>query len=261
MRTLSISLLLALAVSVPAAGQDTLLPIRCAGECAAGVVTIDSVRVWTNHERGHASTFVNYVFVNHADSAVDAAFFFPIPADAQVGWTTVYANNASVLAHSEHSGPDDSRRMLDQLSGDAAALCPDGGCALVHTPIDRIPPGGVRRLQIHYSQPLEVRDGAVRWVYPLTAGATPIGHLTLGMEITTEAGFQALDSPSHGIDLQWGSESVRCPPQMRCGYRGATSHRVRIVRVPDAASRARDFELVYTPSPIARARALVRPNS
>lgn len=246
-------LMLALAVSAPAAGQGTLLPVRCAGDCAPGVVTIDSVRAWTNHRNGQASTFVNYVFRNHADSVVDVAFFFPLPADAQVGWTTVYANNASVIAHGGHSGPDDSWRMLDRLAGDdaAAALCSDG-CMLVHTPIDRIPPGGVRKLQIHYSQPLEVTDGAIRWAYPLTAGATPIGHLTLGMEIRTEAGFQAVESPSHEIDLEWGSEPVRCPPRMRCGFRGATSHRVRVVRVRDAAERARDFELVYMPSPPGR---------
>jgi hypothetical protein len=68
------------------------------------------------------------------------------------------------------------------------------------------------------------------------------------MTIRTEAGFRDLRSPSHPVDVELGTESVRCPPEMACGYRGAASHRVKVVRLREGAiDRTRDFEVVYTP--------------
>jgi len=46
-----------------------------------------------------------------------------------------------------------------------------------------------------------------------------------------------------------GIEPAPCPPRYRCGYRGVASERVKVVRLRHAAGvRARDFELVCTPS-------------
>jgi hypothetical protein len=188
------------------------------------------------------------VFRNHADRAVDAAFFYPLPRDGEIVWTTVYENDR-VIAHGSHGAPDESRRILARLGDDPGAeLCRDGGCTLVHVALARIPANGVRKLQVYYTQPLVMREGAVRWAYPLSAGATPIGHVSLGMEITTEAGFDTLASPTHAVDVQIGQESGLCQPEQRCGRRGYPSERVRVVRMqPGTAPRTRDFEMVYTP--------------
>ena len=104
-------------------------------------------------------------------------------------------------------------------------------------------------MQIGYSQPLRAENGVIGYRYPLAlAAAAPVGHVTLGMTVKTEAGFRDVHSPSHAVDVQWGTEPGRCLPRERCGTRGFPSERVRVIRLLDAGEhRTRDFELLYTP--------------
>jgi hypothetical protein len=253
MRTLPIYLLAVLAVSEPAAAQGIVLPSGCAAACPAQALSIDSVRAWANLERGQAGTFVNYTFRNQTDGVLDGAFFFPLPNDAELVWTTVYVNGRAET-HGEWDGPGEAQRVMAGLVGGRppAGVGDDAWRAMVHVRIPAIPPHGVKRLQVHYTQPLRAEGERITYRYPLSAAAaaSPIGHLQLGMEVTTEAGFRDVLSPSHAVDVQWGTESARCPPRMRCGYRSVTSHRVKVVRLTGDPDRTRDFELLYTPLPV-----------
>jgi hypothetical protein len=226
MRALSLLSLVVLASAAPAAGQGILLPVGCARECQGGALSIDSVAAWADLQRGYASTFVRYVFRNDGKAPLDGAFFFPLPADATVSWTTVYANGA-VEMHGEWDEPGEARRILDSLASrlSGGAWREEAGRPMMHVRIPAIPAHGVKRLQIHYVQPLRTEGASIRYAYPLATRDSG-AHLTLGMTIRTEAGFDDLRSPSHAVDVEWGTESARCPPQMRCGYRGVPSHRV-----------------------------------
>lgn len=253
MRPLTIFILCSLAAPVTAPAQGILLPVRCADGCAAVSLAIDSVQVWANVERGAAATYVNHVFRNHSDQAVDAAFFFPTPAGAELFRATVQIGGR-LTQYNEWSGPDESRWLAQGIARERppAGLPEHAATRVTHFPVKAIPPRGTVRMQIAYSQPLRAEGGAITWRYPLSTGA-PIGHLRLGMEIKTEAGFADVRSPSHAVDVQWGQEPGPCQPQERCGTRGYPSERVRVIRMLRGdGARARDFELVYTPRPADR---------
>ena len=253
MRTLATCLSLTLAASVPAAAQSILLPVRCPADCAAVSLSIDSVQVWANLDRGEAVTYVNHVFRNGSDQAVDAALFFPLPGDAEVYRAHVQIGD-ELTQYNEWSGPHESRWIAQGMARER----PDAGvreyadARVAHFPVKAIPPRATVQMQIAYRQPLRAEGGAIAWRYPLSAGAaaSPIGHLRLGLEIKTEAGFREVLSPSHAVDVQWGQEPGRCLPRERCGTRGFPSERVRVIRLLSGDdARTRDFEVVYTPTP------------
>lgn len=252
-RTLLLSLL-ALAAAAPAAAQGIAIPMRCGGACPARALTIDSVRVWANvSEQGRASTSVNHVIRNVSSNSVEGAFFFPIPEDAVVEQVMVHVRQDIQLI-GEWTRPDEARLLLDGLARERprAGLAAYRGRRMLHVRIPRIAPGAAKDLTISYSQMLPRSGGPVAWRYPLSVGAaaSPIGHLTLRMEVRTPSGFTDLRSPSHRVDVEWGTEMGRCPPNARCGYMGVPSRRVKRVRLePSEATRRRDFELVYVLAP------------
>lgn len=247
--------------AVPCAAQGIVVPVRCTGECPPrlpATFSLDTVRAWANLERGEAATYVNHSFRNETGATVDAAFFFPLPEDATVYRVSVEDasrpahDNTRLLLYNEWSRPDESRWILQGLirEGRNSELRAYERMVLVHVPVRDIPPGGLRTLQIHYTQPLRMEDGRITYGYPLSVGAqeSRIGHLRLGMEIKTDAGFADVGSPTHAVDLELGMESGPCHPRARCGSRGYPSERVRVVRLEARADdRRRDFRLVYTP--------------
>jgi hypothetical protein len=250
MRPTAILALLVLAAPAPAAAQGIVMPVRCQGACT---LTLDSVDVWANLERGRAVAYVDHVIRNATADTVEGAFFFPLPADAEVDRVWVRAGSDLEL-YNEWTRPEEARWMLDALARERprAGLQAYSGKRVVHVRVPPIPPGGVKHLQIGYTQPLRTERGAVTWRYPLSQAASvaPIGHLDLGMTIKTENGFADLRSPSHRVNVQWGMEPGPCAPRERCGTKGYSSHRVRVIRMEHAADvRRRDFELVYVPQP------------
>lgn len=262
MRTLTLLALLSLACASPVAAQGIVVPVGCRGGCPADrlprTFALDTVKAWANLERGNAQISVDHVFRNETADTVDAAFFFPLSADAVVYQVSVEDaarpahDRDRLLQYNEWSRPDESRWILEGLmrEGRDAVLREYAHAVLVHVPVRDIPPGEGRELRIIYTQPLRAENGAITWRYPLTAGAAaaPAGHLTLGLTVKTEAGFRDIASPSHTVDVRLGTEPGPCAPEERCGTKGYPSQRVRVVRMlPAPGNRTRDFELVYTP--------------
>ncbi|HEX6041228.1 hypothetical protein [Longimicrobium sp.] len=260
MRSLSIALPLLFA-ALPAASQGVVVPVRCHGACADRLpptLAVDSVLAWANLDSARAATSATLAFGNDGRDTLDAALFFPLPADATVYSVSVtdadrpaHDRNA-LLAYNDWNRPDESRWIAEGLARDRRipGLREYARTRIVHVPVPDIPPGGRRRVQVQYSQPLRRDDGRVAYRYPLAAGAevAPIGHLRLGMTIRTPAGFHDIASPSHAVDVAWGTESAPCPPEAACGTRGVPSERVRVVTLEDGGNvRRRDFEVIYTP--------------
>jgi hypothetical protein len=256
--------LLALAAAAPAAAQAIVIPIRCSGPCPR-TLAIDTAKVWTNvNVQGRAVTYVDHVFRNTTSAPIEAAFFFPIPAGAEVERAWVQDGPQHKLeSYNEWTRPEESRLILDGLARQrpGAGLGAYARWRVVHVRVPPIPPGGVKQVQIGYAQTLQPRGGgeiAFRYPLALAASASPIGHLTLGMEIKTRSGFSDLRSPSHPVQITLGMESGPCGPQERCGTRGYPSQRVKVVRLePGANVRRRDFELTYVLAPPGTVRPLM----
>jgi hypothetical protein len=259
MRPIPLVALLVLAAAAPAAAQGIVIPIHCPGECPSndlpGTLALDSVQAWAYLTGAESTIYVDHVFRNTIGYTIDAAVFFPLPADAVLQSVSVYDpgvpayDPAALLQYNEWSEPAEARRIADEMMAGRpdSELRTYAGMQLVHVPLSAIWANASRRVQIAYTQPLRAEGGAVTWRYPLSAGAA-IGDLELGVEVTTEHGFRDLGSPSHAVDVQLGTESAACPRRMRCGTRGVPSDRVKVVRLlPGRDMRARDFELVYTP--------------
>ncbi|HYW14512.1 MAG TPA: hypothetical protein VE871_21270 [Longimicrobium sp.] len=258
MRTLPLLALLALAAA-PVAAQGIVIPLRCERACAADGtpprIAADRVEVWAAVYRGVAITHVDHHF--HTVGAVEGAFFFPLPADADVYGVSLYLDGGDEQ-HQPWSDPGESQRMVDAIIRERpdAGLAPYRGAALVHVPV-RVPAAGAHRVQISYAQPMTAHDGTFTYRYPLAAGgaAARAGHMTFGATVTTETGFRDLRSPTHAVDVEWGTEAGRCRPEAACGSTTVGSQRVKIIRfTPSPGDRARDFELVYTPADSATAR-------
>jgi hypothetical protein len=250
MRPALLPALLAFVTAAPAAAQGIVLPMRCAAACPR-TLTLDSVKVWANLERGRAVTYVDYVIRNPSAESVEGAFFFPLPADAEMNRVALQDGRELEL-YNEWSRPEEARWMLDGLARERpeAGLAAYAGARVVHVRVPSIAPGGVKHLQVGYSQPLRMEGGTIAYRFPLSvgAGAAPVGHLDLGMTVKTEVGFTDLRSTSHAVRIEWGTEAGRCHPRARCGTTNVASRRVKVVRLEHAAGvRARDFELVYTP--------------
>jgi len=254
--------LLALAAAAPCAAQAIIVPLRCSDECAPErlprTVALDSVGVWVNSEPGGFRTMVNHVFHNETSDTLDAAFFFPLPADATIQSVGMY--DQKVVAHDRHnllhhgawSLPQEARWILAGLMRERprAGLDEYAVGELLHVPLRAIPPGARWMVQVQYSQPQRMEGGEIAYRYPLSTGAaaSPIGDLRMGLTIRTEAGFASVGSPSHAVEVRWGLEPGPCRPQERCGTRGYPSERVRVIRLqPRADDRRRDFRVVYTP--------------
>jgi hypothetical protein len=254
MRIFSTIVLLSLA-AVPVGAQGIVVPVRCHGACAvdggqARAIAMDSVQVWAYLERGAATTHVDHQFRNTTADTVDAAFFFPVPADVTLTSISVY-RGGELVRYNEWSGPEESRWIVEGLLREQprSALRAYAGVTLVHVPVGALPPHGTVDLQISYSQPVLAENGTHTYRYPLSAGAgtAPVGHLAIGAEVTTETGFRDLHSPTHEIRVEWGTEAGRCRPTARCGFTNVPSQRVKVVRMEAGrGDRTRDFEIVYT---------------
>ncbi|HEX8830376.1 MAG TPA: VIT domain-containing protein [Longimicrobium sp.] len=254
MRVLSLLALLSLAPGAFAAAQAIAVPVRCAGACLArprGGLTIDTVAVWAILERGHATTYVSHRVRNDTDEWIDTAFFFPLPPGATLERTMVYGAGR-LETYNEWSDSAQSRREADAIvrATRGSPLRAYAGMNLVHVRVPSIAPHGTRQVQIGYTQPLRTQGGTVTYRYPLGARAAPPGELTLRMTVETETGFAGFHSPSHPVQVSWGTETARCPPQARCGFMGVPSRRVKEVRLAlrGADDLTRDFVLVYTPA-------------
>lgn len=254
MRTLPLLALLVLAAA-PATAQGIVISIRCDHECPANGtlprIAADSVQVSASVDRGVAITHVDHHFHNALAGEVDAAFFFPLPADAEVYGVSVFLDGR-LEQYQRWSGPDESRWIVAGIAREwpDAGLGAYAGAPLVHVPV-RVPAEGSHRVQISYAQPMLAENGTFTYRYPLSAGggAAPAGRLTLHATVRTEAGFRDLRSPSHAVRVEWGTEAGRCRPEAACGSTAVGSSRVKIVHfAAGPGDRARDFELVYTPA-------------
>lgn len=253
MRPLLLLPLLALSTAGPAAAQAVAIPVRCHGTCPErlpATLALDSLLVSTNIANGGAATYVSQVIRNATDGAIDAAFFFPLPEDAEVTRVAVYEGR-ELEVYDDWSRPEESRWIMEGIARERPDAAPRGyaGRKLVHVHVPSIPANGSQYVQIGYTQPVRVSGETLSWRYPLSIGSAASQLMRLVMEIDTEAGFRDIRSPTHDVDVRWGSKSGRCPPRARCGTTNVPSELSRVVILWGGNEvRPRDFELVYIPT-------------
>ncbi len=268
MRSFLLLPLLALSAAAPAASQAILVPIRCTGDCPAPdrlprAIPSDTTTLSAVLRRGNAQSAVHLAFRNDTDGVIDGALFLPLPGDAIVTTVIVNPSGGTITQYGDWSRDEESRWMLEGVLRDrpSPGLRAYRGARVLHAPILDIPARGVMLVTVQYTRPLREAGGSVSYAYPLSVGGdAPAGPFNAAVTVESEAGFRALSSPSHELDVRWGAELVRCPCGSRCGTTGAESHRIKIVRASGGGGeRRKAFELVYTLIPPGSPDAVSRP--
>ena len=194
-----------------------------------------------------ASVTVRQVFRNDHEEPLEAAYHFPLPANAAVDAMTVVAGERRIRGRIERR---EEARIIYRRARDAgllAALLEQQRPNLFTQRLANIPAGESIDVEIHYVQMLPYDAGTYEFVFPMVAGARAQDPTASGEEeieqhrpgtrprdvtvsVTIEAGvpIENLDSPSHDIEI------------VRSGAGRATVRLAQEARIPN-----RDLLLRY----------------
>lgn len=183
-----------------------------------------------------AITRVEQEFVNHHDWEVEGTYIFPIPAGAALSEFVMWVDGIPVEGNILPA--DQARKIYEDIVRERRdpALLEYIGQGAVQARIFPIPPGGSRKIELEYSQVLEIEDGLVNYIYPLNTekfSAQPLENCSVQIEIISKIPLRSLYSPSH---------QDRIFVERDGDYRALIGYEEKFV-LPD-----QDFELIYTVS-------------
>lgn len=205
----------ALAV-MPASAQGCIPcppDVICTMECRPwwGVSTnpewlkIDHHRVSVEIDQQIARTEVSMEWVNEGNGLAEGTFLFPLPMGAAVENLVMYINNQPIEARILDAG--EAREIYDAIVRQYRdpALLEFVGMGAVQANVFPIPPGESRRIEITYSQILEVDNGLIHYVYPfdITRLTTyrPVEEASISVRVTSDDPIGSIYSPSHNIAI------------------------------------------------------------
>ncbi|MBN8634016.1 MAG: VWA domain-containing protein [Anaerolineae bacterium] len=160
-----------------------------------------------------ARTSIELEFVNEGNGLAEGTFLFPLPADAAVDQLIMYINEtpieARILDATEARGIYDAivRQYRDP------ALLEYVGTQAVQANVFPIPPGEKRRIQLSYTQPLEIDNGLLHYVYPLDVthimSRRAIDSVSISLQVESDDPIGSIYSPSHNIALSRDGNGFR----------------------------------------------------
>ncbi len=152
-----------------------------------------------------AVTRVDQVFFNPNDWTVEGTYIFPLPAGAAVSNFTLWIDGQPVegkvlpAAEARQIYQDIVNQLRDP------ALLEYIGRGAVQASIFPIPPGEERRVELEYSQILEIDQGLVQYIYPLNTekfSLQPLKRFSVTVNVSSSQPVRAVYSPTHPIDIQ-----------------------------------------------------------
>ncbi len=198
-------------------------------------LTIKYHRVTVTIEDQVATTHVDQVFVNEGRHEVEGTYIFPLPEEAAISEFAMWVDGEKL--EGQVLERDEARRIYEDIvrrRRDPALLEYVGRDAF-QASIYPIPPGGERRIELEYSEVLEMDNGLVEYVYPLNTekfSPRPLEEVTVNVTIHSNEPLKAIYSPSHDVDV------------VRQGDHKAVIGYEEVDVKPD-----RDYVLYYTVSP------------
>jgi Ca-activated chloride channel family protein len=198
-------------------------------------LTIKYHRVTVTIEDQVATTHVDQVFVNEARFEVEGTYIFPLPEEAAISEFSLWVDGEKL--EGQVLERDEARRIYEDIvrrRRDPALLEYVGRDAF-QASIYPIPPGGERRVELEYSQVLQMDNGLVEYVYPLNTekfSPRPLEEVVVNVTIRNNEPLKAIYCSSHNVDI------------VRRGDHNAVVGYEEYDVKPD-----RDFVLYYTVSP------------
>ncbi|MDL1901966.1 VWA domain-containing protein, partial [Anaerolineae bacterium CFX9] len=216
--TLFSVVLLALLVVLPASAQVVPPCVPCPMDAICppcrpigGVFTnpdwlkIDFHRVNVEIENQIARTSVTMQFTNEGNGLAEGTFVFPLPIGASVEQLIMYINGDPIEGRILEA--DEAREYYDAIVRQYRdpALLEYIGSNAVQANVFPIPPGEFRRIDITYSQILEVDNGLIHYVYPLDVtrltSRRAVEDASISVHVISSDPISTIYSPSHDIAI------------------------------------------------------------
>ncbi|HZZ27417.1 MAG TPA: VIT and VWA domain-containing protein, partial [Pirellulales bacterium] len=144
-------------------------------------------------------------FVNTGSRPMEVCFVFPLPYDGAVDQLTLLIDGKECPAKLLDSS--DARRMYEDIvrKNQDPALLEWMGTGLFKTSVFPVPPGGERKVTLHYSQLCRQWDGLTDFVFPLSTAkytSQPVEEVKFQAAIESDAEIKNIYSPSHAVDIK-----------------------------------------------------------
>lgn len=166
---------------------------------------IDFHRVNVTIENQIATTEVTMQFTNEGNGLAEGTFIFPLPIGASVEELIMYINGDPIEGRILEA--DEAREYYDEIVRQYRdpALLEYIGTNAIQANVFPIPPGEFRRIDITYSQILEVDNGLIHYVYPLDVtqltSRRAIEDASISVNVISSDPVSAIYSPSHDIAI------------------------------------------------------------
>ncbi len=157
-----------------------------------------------------AQVHLTQVIRNHSAQTVEGSYVFPLPADAAISDFQMTVDGQVV--EGQILTKEEARRTYEEIVRQQRdpALLQYIGHDLFQVNVFPIPAGATRKLELNYSQILDVRDGLYQFRYPLQmrqTSAAPIQSLALAITIRNQPGLRTLYSPNYDITVVRASDA------------------------------------------------------
>jgi Ca-activated chloride channel homolog len=197
-------------------------------------LVIDYHRVNVTIKDQIATTSIDMKFVNEGNFMAEGTWVFPLPLSASVDSLTMYINDTPIEARVLEAG--EARAIYDEIVRQYRdpALLEYIGSQAVQANVFPIPPGETRRIVLSYTQPLEIDNGLIHYVYPFDVtrltSSRPVEEASLSIDVQSDDPISNIYSPSHAIVINRANDSDNA---FRAGWEQSNY-------VPD-----QDFSLYY----------------
>ncbi len=168
---------------------------------------IQNLRIEKHHvnvsiENQLATTKIDQVFANPNNRQLEGTYLFPLADDVAISNFVLYIDGKPVEA--ELLAKDKARSIYEGIvrSMQDPALLEYIGKRAFQARVFPIPPNGERRIQLEYSQIINVESGLAKYTYPLKTEkftSQPIGSLAVSIDLKSKHGLKTIFSPSHEV--------------------------------------------------------------
>ena len=151
-----------------------------------------------------AVTQVDQVFYNPNNWIIEGVYVFPIPHGAVVSNFTLWIDGEPIEGKVMDS--EEARSIYEEIVREMRdpALLEYIDQDAVQVRIFPIPPGGERRIELEYSEILQVDSGLVKYLYPLNTekfSTRPLDTVHVNINIKSHDPIRAAYSPSHPVEV------------------------------------------------------------
>ncbi len=176
----------------------------CPGPIQISQLAIKYHRVNVTIEDQVAITHVDQVFRNDNDWVIEGIYIFPIPPGAAVTQFTLWIDGEPV--EGKVLTREEARRTYEEIVRNMRdpALLEYADRDAVQASIFPIQPGGERRIELEYTQVLEVDNGLIHYNYPLNTekfSTQPLEDVSVSVKVRSPHPIRAIYSPSHLVGV------------------------------------------------------------